>query len=98
MEDIELIARLKNGEDEAFRIVVDRYQRFILNSSFRFVQNKETAEDITQDVFIEVFRSINFFRAEAKLSTWIYRIAITKSLDYMKSQKRKKRFAIFKSL
>ncbi len=98
MEDFELIARLKRGDEIAYRSIVDGYQRFVLNSCFRFVNNKETAEDITQEVFIEVYRSINLFRGDSKLSTWIYRIAITKSLDHLKSQKSKKRFALLKSL
>jgi len=98
LEDTELIKNLKNGNDESFRIIVDKYQRLILNSCYRFVYNRETAEDLTQEVFIEVYRSINMFRNDSKLSTWIYRIAISKSLDYLKSRKRKKRFANSKSL
>jgi RNA polymerase sigma-70 factor, ECF subfamily len=98
MEDFELIQLLKTGDDESFRTVVDRYQKFILNTCNKFVYDKETAEDLTQDVFIEVYKSINSFRMDSKLSTWIYRIAVTKSLDYLKSKKRKKRFAILQSL
>lgn len=98
MEDLELIRQLKSGDETAFRLLVDTYQKFVLNSCYKFVYNRETAEDLTQEVFIEVYRSINLFRADSKLSTWIYRISITKSLDYLKGQKRKKRFAILKSL
>lgn len=98
MEDLELIKQLKNRDGESFRILVDKYQKYVLNSCYKFVYNKETAEDLTQEVFIEVFRSINHFRIDSKLSTWIYRIAITKSLDFLKAQKRKKRFAVLKSL
>jgi RNA polymerase sigma-70 factor, ECF subfamily len=98
MEERELIDNLKNGNDETFRSVVDKYQKFVLNSCYRLVNNRETAEDLTQEVFIEVYRSINVFRSDSKFSTWIYRIAISKSLDYMKHQKRKKRFAILRSL
>lgn len=98
MEDFELIRQLKDGDETAFRLLVDTYQKFVLNSCYKFVYNRETAEDLTQDVFIEVYRSINVFRADSKLSTWIYRISISKSLDYLKSQKRKKRFAVLKSL
>lgn len=98
MEDLELIRQLKSSDETAFRLLVDTYQKFVLNSCYKFVYNRETAEDLTQEVFIEVYRSINLFRADSKLSTWIYRISITKSLDYLKGQKRKKRFAILKSL
>lgn len=98
MEDIELINRFRKGDDEAFRFIVGRYQKYILNICFRFTHSKENAEDLTQEVFIEVYRSLNNFRGDSKLSTWMYRIAVTKSLDYLKNQKRKKRFAVIKSL
>ena len=74
-------------------MVVEKYQKFVLNCSFKFVRNRESAEDITQEVFLEVFESIHSFRGDSQLSTWIYRIAVAKSLNYLKSQKRKKRFA-----
>jgi len=64
-----------------------------LNACYRLVNDKETAEDITQEVFIKVYSSIEQFRGDSQLSTWIYRIAITRSLDYLRAQKRKKRFA-----
>lgn len=98
MNDLELINELKKGSEESFKELVDTYQRFVLNSCYKFVYNRETAEDLTQEVFIEVYKSISSFRADSKLSTWIYRISITKSLDYLKAQKRKKRFAMLKSL
>lgn len=98
MEDLEIINKLKNGDNETFRLVVEKYQRLVLNCSFKFLRNKESAEDITQEVFLEVFESINSFRADSKLSTWIYRIAVTKSINHLKSLKRKKRFAFLVSL
>ncbi|MGE5499734.1 MAG: RNA polymerase sigma factor [Syntrophothermus sp.] len=94
MEDTEIVGKLKCGDNEAFRHILEKYQRLVLNCSYKFVRNREAAEDITQEVFLEVFRSIESFRADSKLSTWIYRIAVTKSLNHLKAQKRKKRFAI----
>jgi len=55
--------------------------------------NKEDAEDVSQDVFIEIFESINEFRGDSKLSTWIYRIAVSKCLDEIKKRNRKKRIS-----
>jgi hypothetical protein len=65
MEEQELIYRLKQGDRTAFRYIVDKYQDAILNYCFRFVKNKEVAEDLTQDVFIEVVRSVKSFRMES---------------------------------
>jgi RNA polymerase sigma-70 factor, ECF subfamily len=98
MQDSELVHRLKNREDAAFRFLIDHYQALILNCCYKFIKNKEIAEEATQDVFIEVYRSIDSFRGESKFSTWLFRIAITKSLDYIKSMKRKKRLAFFKTV
>ena len=98
MDDLEIINKLKNGDDETFRVIVGKYQKLVLNCSYKFLRNKESAEDITQEVFLEVFESINSFRGDSRLSTWIYRITVTKSLNQLKSQKRKKRFGVIISL
>jgi RNA polymerase sigma factor (sigma-70 family) len=62
------------------------------------VQNKEDAEDLTQEVFIEVFHSLEKFKQESSLSTWIYRITVNKSLDFLRKKNRKKRFGFMTSL
>lgn len=98
MEELEIIKKLKNGDEDTFRMVVQRYSRMVLNCSYKFLRNKESAEDLTQEVFLEVYESVKTFRADSKLSTWIYRIAVTKSLNHLKSMKRKKRFAVLVSI
>lgn len=98
MDDLEIVARFKSGDDDVFPIVVEKYQKLVLNCAFKFLRNRESAEDITQEVFLEVFESIHTFRGDSKLSTWIYRIAVTKSLNHLKSMRRKKRFAVLVSL
>jgi RNA polymerase sigma-70 factor (ECF subfamily) len=98
MSDFEIVNRIKSGEEDAFRQLVEDQQNFVLNTCLRFVHVTEIAEDITQEVFIEVYKSINSFRGDSKLSTWIYRIAVTRSLDYLKMMKRKKRFTKLKSI
>lgn len=98
MQETELVNRLKNGDEEAFRIIFNDNQKKVINACYRMVNDIETAEDITQEVFIKVYSSINQFRGESQLSTWIYRIAITKSLDHLRALKRKKRMAILKYL
>lgn len=86
------------SKEESFRSLVAEHQEMVINTCYRFVFNREDAEDLAQDVFIEVFRSLEQFREEAKLSTWIYRIAVTKSLDHLRRLKRKKRFSSIKRM
>jgi RNA polymerase sigma-70 factor (ECF subfamily) len=95
MQEAELINRLKQRDEDAFRIIFNDNQKKILNVCYRLVNDEDTAQDLTQEVFIKVWSSINQFRNESKLSTWIYRIAVTRSLDYLRAQKRKKRLAVF---
>ena len=92
MNDKEWIKELKNGNPAAFKKLVGHHRKKVLNTCYRFLNSREDAEEIAQEVFIEVYKSISRFREEAALSTWIYRIAVTKSLDYLRKLKRKKRF------
>lgn len=96
MAEEEIIKNISNGDFGSFKILVNENQKKVLNTCFRFTNNHEDAEDLTQEVFIEVYRSISGFRGDSKLSTWIYRIAVTKSLDFLRKKKRKKRFGITK--
>ena len=93
-----LIAQLKEGSTHAFGIVVEEFKGVVYNTSLGIVQNQEDAEDISQEVFAEVYQSIKNFKGESKLSTWIYRIAISKSLEHLRRKNRKKRFAFVQSL
>ena len=98
MNELELIQGLRNGEEPAFRYLVDSYKDRVYNTVIGIVQNAEDAEDVTQEVFIQVFRSIHSFKGESKLSTWLYRIATTRSLDLLRSRKSKKRFGFIQRL
>jgi len=91
MADRDLLASLKAGDEDAFRALVAAYQAKVLSTCFRFLRNREDAEDAAQDVFVEIHRSLPAFREEAELSTWIFRVAVTKSLDALRRAKRKKR-------
>ena len=98
MDEDKLIQAIKDGEQESFRNLVLAYQDKVLNSAYGFVHNREDAEDIAQEVFIEIYESLDTFRGDAKLSTWIYRITVTKCLDHLRRKKRKKRAAPVKEL
>jgi len=93
-----LVALLKEGDQQAYACVVDELGNAVYNTCLGLVQNAHDAEDLAQEVFVAVFKHIHSFRGEAKLSTWIYRIAITRSLEFLRTKKRKKRFALIQQL
>ncbi|MFL5753357.1 MAG: RNA polymerase sigma factor [Bacteroidia bacterium] len=76
-----------------FRELVETHKQRVFNTALGFMQHVEDAEDVSQEVFIEVHRSLHTFKEEAQLSTWIYRITVNKCLDQLRSRNRKKRFA-----
>ena len=81
-----------------FKEIVESFQVKVRNTCFRYVNNVEDADDIAQEVFVQIYESMSSFREESQISTWIYRIAVNKSLDFLRSKKRKKRFAILTSI
>lgn len=82
----------------SFREIVDTHKTRVFNTAISFLQNREDAEDLTQEVFIEVYHSLEKFKGESSISTWIYRITVNKSLDYLRKKNRKKRFGFMSSL
>jgi len=98
LNELELIQGLRDGDESAFKYLVENYKDRVFNTSIGIVQNAEDAEDVAQEVFIQVYRSIRSFKGESKLSTWLYRIATTRSLDLLRSRKSKKRFGFIQRL
>ena len=74
------------------------HKKMVYNLALQYTQNIEDAEEVAQDVFVSIYNSIDKFQANSKLSTWIYRITINKSLDFIKAKKTKKRFAFITNL
>lgn len=98
MEEKRFIKELKNGEQPAYSKLIDDFQQKVFSTCISFVPNKEDAEDIAQEVFVEVFNSIKKFKGDSKLSTWIYRITTNKCLEFIRKKNAKKRFAFLQSL
>lgn len=98
MDEQTLIEKLKQGDEAAFKEIVETWQNMVYNTALGILQNAEDAEDVTQDVFVQVYESVKLFKAEAKFSTWLYRITVSKALDHLRRKKRKKRFAYVQSL
>jgi RNA polymerase sigma factor (sigma-70 family) len=76
-----------------FDELYENYSNQVFNLALQYVQNREDAEEITQDVFVSVHRSLHKFDNRSLHSTWIYRIAINKSLDYLRAKKRRNFFS-----
>lgn len=93
-----MIERLRQGDESAFREVVETRQGLVYNTVLGLLQNPEDAEDVTQEVFIKVFESVADFKGESAFSTWLYRIAVTSALEFLRKKKRKKRFAFVTTL
>jgi RNA polymerase sigma factor (sigma-70 family) len=93
-----LIEQLRQGDEAAFKQIVESSQGLVYNTALGIVQNPEDAEDVAQEVFVQLYESINSFKGESKLSTWLYRITVSKAMDHLRKKKRKKRFAYVQSL
>lgn len=96
MDDIGLIKQILKGNNHAFTFLVKKYQKLVLHITVRMVDNKEDVEDICQEVFIKVFRNLETFRGQSKLSTWIASIAYRVALDYLKKQNKKTQLSNYK--
>lgn len=81
-----------------FNELYKEYSKLSYNIALQYLQNKEDAEEVVQDVFISVYNNLHSFKQQSSYSTWIYKITINKSLDLIKSKQRKKRFAFMQSI
>src|ERR1041385_2950175 len=91
MDESELIASLKSGQRAGFEALFRQYSRQVYNTCLGLLQHSGDAEDVAQEVFIEIFRSVGNFRGDAKISTWLYRISYNKCMDHLRSRSRNKR-------
>ena len=93
MDEAQLIRQLQDGDEAAFRQLVELHQTRVYNTCLGFLRVPADAEDTAQEVFIEVYNKIGRFKGESALSTWLYRIAVNKSLMLIRHRKRKRRYA-----
>ena len=88
MDDASLLEQIKLNDQNAFSEMVAKFQKLVINTCYGFLHNMDDAQDIAQEVFIEVYRSIHKFRQESKISTWLYRISVNKSLNFIRDNKK----------
>ena len=79
--DVQLMIRVRDGDQEAFRELFEKHSRSIVNFAFHFVGHRQRAEEIAQDVFLQIYRAAPRYEPTAKFTTWLYRIATNACLN-----------------
>ena len=90
VDERELIERFQNGDTEAFNPLVLKYRQKIYNLLYQRVRDRETAKDLSQDVFLKAFQGLPHFKQDSTFYSWLYRIASNCGVDFMRKQKRQK--------
>lgn len=92
--DSKLIQAIATGDRQAFKTLYDQYSDRVYNLALSYAKNIKDAEEITQDVFVKIFKSASTFKGKSSLSTWIYRITVNTSLNFLKKRTRFTLFAL----
>lgn len=87
-EELELVRRVRSGDADAFRGIVDRYSKTLWKAAWRVLGDAEAAEDAVQDAFLRAWRSFESFDDRAELATWLYRIAVNAAIDLSRKRRR----------
>ena len=93
----DLMARIANGDNDAFEILVNRHQTSVLNLVYRFIGDRTEAKDLSQEVFIQVWQAAKSYKPKARFTTWLYRITANLCFNELKSSRRKKWFSFQQS-
>jgi len=92
LTDLEIIKKITEGDRNQYRILVERYQKMIFRTCMGFLHNRDDADDLVQDIFIQAYQALPEFRQQSSFSTWLYRIAVNASLN--KVRKNSKSFLV----
>jgi RNA polymerase sigma-70 factor (ECF subfamily) len=93
LRDEEIIRLIQKGDSQLYGTLIDRYGSKVYSTAYSYTHNHEEARDLVQEIFIKAFHSLTTFKLEAKFSTWLYRIAVNRCIDW--SRKRKNKSAIW---
>ena len=95
--DKELIEKCKNGNVEAFEMFVEKYQQYIYSVAYRFLYNRDEAEDMTQECFIRIWKNFFRYNFRSKITTWMYKIITNLCLDFLKKKKRRQNVIVYET-
>jgi RNA polymerase sigma-70 factor, ECF subfamily len=93
MNDNILLEKIAKKDENAFQVFVEKYHKLVLNVCNNILNNYDDSMDVSQEVFIKIYESIENFRGDSKVTTWLYRISVNKSLNYLRSKKKSKWFS-----
>ncbi len=86
-EDLELIDKILDGDESHYKIIVEKYKSYVMTIAYGILKNHQEAEEAAQDTFIKAYQNLKKFNRQAKLTTWLYRIAFNTSITYQRKQK-----------
>jgi RNA polymerase sigma-70 factor (ECF subfamily) len=93
MDEKVLLDKIAEKDEKAFQVFVEKYHQLVLNVCNNILNNYDDAMDVSQEVFIKIYESVDSFRRDSKVTTWLYRISVNKSLNYLRSRKKQKWFS-----
>jgi len=85
--DSEIISLVLKGDHNAYALLIERYKSYVFTLTFRFIKNREDAEEVSQDIFVKAYRSLADFRGTAKFSTWLYTIVNTTCITFLRKKR-----------
>lgn len=86
LDDVAAVAEARAGDENAFRVLVDRHSRSIYRLAYRMTGKPEDAEDVVQETFVRAYRQLGRFESRANFATWLYRIGFNCAIDYMRAR------------
>jgi len=93
-DDEVLVRRTQRGDSAAFDVLVERYKERLYATVYHMTSNHEDANDLVQDTFIKAFKSLNSFRGQSSFYTWVYRIAVNRTINFVKRRKNRNQYSL----
>jgi RNA polymerase sigma-70 factor (ECF subfamily) len=87
MDDAAAVARVRSGDKDTFRLLVERHSQTIFRVAFRIMENEQDAEEVVQETFLRAYRALDRFESRSNFGTWIYRIALNRCYDLLAQRK-----------